>query len=106
MKVSEVMSEWMDVVSQEHGRRVGDEEFGKLLVEGLVNINPFGRVTILQWRRGTHEPATDMLLDLYAYYYGQPDWRFYWACDMLKAKRPEIFEDGLIALPTTKLASA
>lgn len=93
------METWMEVVSQEKQRPVTDREFGALLVSGLVNIEPLSRVTILQWRRGTHEPKLDMLLDLYAYYYSQKDWRFYWACDMLKAKRPEIFEDGLISLP-------
>jgi hypothetical protein len=104
MQIYEVMGVWMDIVSLERGRPVGDREFGALLGEGLGNLHSFSRITILQWRQGPHEPTTDLLLDLFAAYHGEPDWRFYWTCDMLRAKKPEVFEAGLIKLPSSTFA--
>ncbi len=100
MKVYEVMEVWMEIVSQEHGQQITDREFGFLLSEGVEDIKPISRTTILQWRTGTHKPGINMLLDMYVYYHDETDWRFYWVCDMLRAIKPKLFDNGLINLPT------
>ncbi len=103
MKVYEVMEVWMEIASREHSQQITDREFGLFLSEGVADLKPISRTTILQWRSGTNKPRIDMLLDMYVYYHDESDWRFYWVCDMLRAMKPKLFDNGLIKLPINPL---
>lgn len=79
------------------GKRVTQEQFAELVVEGLVNVS-ISRRSIIAWENGQFEPSTDLLLFLLARYYGMDDWRRTFAVECLKAKLPEVFDSGVIEL--------
>ena len=78
-------------------RNVTQEEFGDMLVEGLVNV-PLSRTSVSAWETEKYEPDSDLLWTLAVRHYGTQDWRLRFALQCLRAKLPDIFEIGIIQI--------
>jgi DNA-binding XRE family transcriptional regulator len=97
-KTSEITRAFRLKLGAEMGRIVTQEEFGQILVHGLVNTG-ISRQTIHKWESGKGEPDVNFLLSIYTYHFwNQADWRRCWALDCLKVMKPETFDSGIIDL--------
>jgi len=79
------------------GRKVTQEQFGEMLVEGLINV-PLSRTSVSAWENGIYEPDSDLLWALAVRHYGTRDWRLLFAMNCLRAKLPDIFEAGIVTV--------
>jgi len=76
-------------------RSVSQEEFGDLLMDGLVNV-PLSRTSVSAWENGKYEPDSDLLWTLVVQHYGTKDWRLYFGLNCLRAKIPDVFDIGIV----------
>ena len=76
-------------------KNVTQEQFGEMLVEGLVNV-PLSRTSVSSWENGKYEPDSDLLWALAVRHYGTRDWRLLFAMQCLRAKLPDVFDNGIV----------
>lgn len=74
------------------------QQFADALTESLTGT-AVSRVAVTYWESGKSEPSTDFLLACVTAY---TDWRRAFAIDCLRVKSPEVFDSGVIQLPTVK----
>jgi len=78
-------------------RQVTQEEFGDMLTEGLTDVQ-LSRTSVSAWETGKHEPDSDLLWTLVVRHYDTQNWRLRFALQCLRAKLPDVFENGIVTI--------
>jgi len=86
-------------------RTVSQDEFGDMLVDGLVNVAISG-TSVSAWENERYEPDSDLLWTLAVRHYGTADWRLKFALQCLRAKLPDVFDSGLVNVEELELSIA
>jgi DNA-binding XRE family transcriptional regulator len=88
-KVSEIVRIYREKLGVIHERQINQEQFAKLLTDGLPNIS-VTRQTTYNWEQGTREPDMKFLMSLYTYHFGKDTWQLGFAVECIEAMLSEI----------------
>lgn len=97
IKIGAIVRTYRQELGSALGKSIKQEEFGELLIEGLMN-DGISRQSIHNWESGKRDPDMDFLLSLYTYHFGKDTWQLRFAIECLKAMHPETFKSGIIEL--------
>lgn len=94
-KISTIVRTTRLELSARLGKSIPQEQFGEMLVEGLVDESISG-TSVSAWETERYEPDDSLLWKLVVRHYGTQAWQLLFAMQCLRAKLPDVFENGIV----------